>query len=114
MSVIKEPVFDAQKVHDCFKEILSNEVYTRNMQKQQKLSQKSGGRDLVVQVIENTAEVGSAHLIDQGTIEAYPKLSFCLECFTKLLLLAIFAALATFTVLYFVQEQENEENSQTQ
>ena len=33
-----EPVFDAQRVYEVFNEILTNELYTKNMQKQQKLS----------------------------------------------------------------------------
>jgi len=57
---------------------------------------------LACQTIEKVHAVGYEHLIDKEMVKKVKSLNCCLECLCNLIMLGIFAALVTFTVLYFL------------
>lgn len=76
------------------------------MKKLQKIQQTTGGRKLAVETIEKIHAIGSDHLIDKQLVKKHAQLSCCVSCMCQLLIMLIFAALVTFTVLYFMREYD--------
>jgi len=99
-----DPCFDAAKVKECFSEVLNNEVYAKNVTKLQSLIRRSGGRDLAIKTVENTAAVGFDHLIDKNSLRVYHGWNSCLWCMFLFVLIGVFATLGVFTGLYFTAE----------
>jgi len=59
---------------------------------------------LAVETIEKVHAVGYDHLIDKNLVKKRQGLNGCVSFCSKFLLFLLFAALVTFTVLYFVKE----------
>ena len=103
MKTYRDEKFDDKKVYTVFKEILENPIYAENMQRLQKIQKSSGGRRLAVKTIEDVAEVGIDHLIDNSLIEKRKGLNWCLSGCGIFLAFAIVVTLVVFTTLYFVR-----------
>jgi hypothetical protein len=97
-----DPVFDENKVHDLFKEVLSNEKYRKNMARLSSQRRTTGGKTLAVDTIERVYISGVDHLLDKGLLEKTKKWGWCASRCSICWLVLIFIALIYFTVQYFM------------
>jgi len=65
------PEFDSEHVYRLFKEVIVDryEFYKENMTRLQRISMNQKGRDTAVKVIEQTAVLGSKHMVDESLHE---------------------------------------------
>ena len=62
-----KPEFDSEHVYRIFKEVLfeKRDFYKKNMERLQKISMAQKGRETAVKVIEETAVLGTKHVVDE-------------------------------------------------
>jgi len=105
MSYVAE-VFNAQKVHDIFREVIQNPKYKKAMIRLNARRRTTGGATLAVDTIERTYISGSDHLLDKGLIEKTSKWGYILGRCSICWLFLILIALIYFTVQYFILKND--------
>ena len=100
-----DKMFDAKHVTKIADDALKEPKYRKNLARMRMQSEVSRGREAVVQTIERHYIAGSDHLTDRDLLEKTGGLSWCMSCWSILILLGIFAALVVFTVMYFVDDE---------
>lgn len=102
-------VFDAQKIHDLFKDVIEDKKYKKAMLRLNAQRRCTGGKKLAADTIERTYIAGVDHLLDKGLIEKTDKWDVwsccCAFCWGTLILIA----LIYFTVQYFLLRADLED-----
>ena len=97
-----DPVFDENKVHDLFKEVINDQKYRKAMIRLSAQRRTAGGKNLAVDTIERVYISGVDHLIDKGQVEKTRNWGWCASRCSICWFTLIFIALIYFTVQYFI------------
>ena len=94
------PLFDADKVHDSLKAILTEQSYKSNIIKLQLLASQHGGRKLAADTVEMVAKTGVDFLIDHDFYQKQKKVSCC----TNLLLYLTLITMVVYVIIDLIED----------
>ena len=96
LATYKDSQFDSKKVKEVFSQLKDDKNCFSNMQRLQTLCRTSGGRNQIVQVVEQRYELGKEHLVDVHCKNRFKGQSWCLS---NLFLIAVMCMIVSLTYL---------------